>query len=119
MYYNIKSDINMGTYAYFNLSNYGIAILDAILNNSTRSMMPYGHHLDSDSTLLPLTKSAITWFGGGTFGKVLLTGLLDYRPTLRRPADIDALRLLNSTANNGDNWIGMRSGRVDRITKES
>ena len=26
--------------------------------------MPAGHHLDSDSTLLPLPKSAITWFGG-------------------------------------------------------
>ena len=27
-------------------------------------MMPDGHHSDSDSTLLPLPKSAITWFGG-------------------------------------------------------
>ena len=27
-------------------------------------MMPAGHHSDSDSTLLPLPKSAITWFGG-------------------------------------------------------
>ena len=27
-------------------------------------MMPGGHHSDSDSTLLPLPKSAITWFGG-------------------------------------------------------
>ena len=26
--------------------------------------MPAGHHSDSDSTLLPLPKSAITWFGG-------------------------------------------------------
>ena len=38
--------------------------MDAILNNSKRSMMPAGHHSDSDSTLLPLPKSAITWFGG-------------------------------------------------------
>ena len=37
---------------------------DAISNNSKRSMMPAGHHSDSDSTLLPLPKSAITWFGG-------------------------------------------------------
>ena len=34
------------------------------MNNSKRSMMPAGHHSDSDSTLLPLPKSAITWFGG-------------------------------------------------------
>ena len=27
-------------------------------------MMPAGYHSDSDSTLLPLPKSAITWFGG-------------------------------------------------------
>ena len=27
-------------------------------------MMPAGHHSDSDSTLLPLPKSSITWFGG-------------------------------------------------------
>ena len=27
-------------------------------------MMPAGHHSDSDSTLLPLPKSTITWFGG-------------------------------------------------------
>ena len=27
-------------------------------------MMPAGHHSYSDSTLLPLPKSAITWFGG-------------------------------------------------------
>ena len=27
-------------------------------------MMPAGHHSDSDSTLLPLPKSAITWVGG-------------------------------------------------------
>ena len=27
-------------------------------------MMPAGHHSNSDSTLLPLPKSAITWFGG-------------------------------------------------------
>ena len=26
--------------------------------------MPAGHHSDSDSTLFPLPKSAITWFGG-------------------------------------------------------
>ena len=26
--------------------------------------MPAGHHSDYDSTLLPLPKSAITWFGG-------------------------------------------------------
>ena len=38
--------------------------MDAILNNSKRSMMPAGHHSDSDYTLLPLPKSAITWFGG-------------------------------------------------------
>ena len=38
--------------------------MDAILNNTKRSMMPAGHHSDSDSTLLPLPKSAITWFGG-------------------------------------------------------
>ena len=43
---------------------YGVAILDAILNNSKRSMMPAGHHSDSDSTLLPPPKSSITWFGG-------------------------------------------------------
>ena len=43
---------------------YSVTILDAILNNSKRSMMPAGHHSDSDSTLLPLPKSAITWFGG-------------------------------------------------------
>ena len=38
--------------------------MDAILNISKRSMMPAGHHSDSDSTLLPLPKSAITWLGG-------------------------------------------------------
>ena len=38
--------------------------MDAISNNSKRSMMPAGHHSDSDSTLLPLPKSSITWFGG-------------------------------------------------------
>ena len=27
-------------------------------------MMSAGHHSDSDSTLLPLPKSTITWFGG-------------------------------------------------------
>ena len=27
-------------------------------------MMPAGHHSDSDSTLLPLPKSVITWLGG-------------------------------------------------------
>ena len=27
-------------------------------------MMPAGHHSDSDSILLPIPKSAITWFGG-------------------------------------------------------
>ena len=27
-------------------------------------MMPARHHSDFDSTLLPLAKSAITWFGG-------------------------------------------------------
>ena len=27
-------------------------------------MIPAGRHSDSDSTLLPLPKSAITWFGG-------------------------------------------------------
>ena len=27
-------------------------------------MMPAGYHSDSDSTLLPLPKSSITWFGG-------------------------------------------------------
>ena len=37
--------------------------MDAILNNSKRSMMPAGHHSDSDATLLPLPKSPITWFG--------------------------------------------------------
>ena len=42
-------------------SLYGVAIFDAILNNSKRSMMPAGHQSDSDSTLLSLTKSAITW----------------------------------------------------------
>ena len=42
----------------------GVAIFDAILNNSKRSIMPARHHSDSDSTLLPLPKSAITWFGG-------------------------------------------------------
>ena len=39
-------------------------MLDAILNNSKRSIMPAGHHSDSDSTLLPLPKSPITWFMG-------------------------------------------------------
>ena len=34
-------------------------------------MMPAGHHSDSDSTLLPLPKSAITWFGG-IFASVLV-----------------------------------------------
>ena len=43
---------------------YRVAILDAILNNSKCSTMPAGHHSDSDSTLLPLPKSSITWFGG-------------------------------------------------------
>ena len=38
--------------------------MDAILNNSKRSMMPAGHHSNSDSTLLHLPKSSITWFGG-------------------------------------------------------
>ena len=33
------------------------------MNNSKRSMMPVGHHSDSDFTLLPLPKPAITWFG--------------------------------------------------------
>ena len=32
-------------------------------------MMPAGYHSDSDSTLLPLQKSAITWFGG-TFARL-------------------------------------------------
>ena len=59
MYYNIKADINSRKYACS-----GVAILDAILNNSKRSMMLAGHHSYSDSTLLPLPKSAITWFGG-------------------------------------------------------
>ena len=27
-------------------------------------MMPAWHHADSDSTVLPLPKSVITWFGG-------------------------------------------------------
>ena len=27
-------------------------------------MMPAGHHSDSDSTVLPLPKSPITWLGG-------------------------------------------------------
>ena len=43
---------------------HSVAILDAILNNQKCSMMPAGHHSDSDSTLLPLPKSSITWFGG-------------------------------------------------------
>ena len=43
---------------------FGVTILDAILNNSKRSMMPAGHHSDSDSTLLPLPKSSVIWFGG-------------------------------------------------------
>ena len=64
MYYNIKSDITVRKYAYFSLSGYRFAILDAILNNSKRSMIPAGYHSDSDSTPLPLQKSAITWFGG-------------------------------------------------------
>ena len=38
--------------------------MDAILNNSKRSMIPAGHHSDSDSTVFPLPKSSITWFGG-------------------------------------------------------
>ena len=50
---NIKSVIKLLTYACFSLSSYGVAILDAILNNSKSSMMPAGHHSDSDSTLLP------------------------------------------------------------------
>ena len=36
-------------------------------------MMPAGHHSDSDSTLLPLPKSSITWFGG-IFCKVTPSG---------------------------------------------
>ena len=64
MCYNIKSDIKLRTYACFSLSSYRVAILDAILNYSKRSMMPAGHHSVSDSTLLPLPKSLITWFGG-------------------------------------------------------
>ena len=56
--------------------------MDAILNNSTRSMKPAGHHSDSDSALLPLLKSAITWFGGILQGwrknAYLAAGLLDY-----------------------------------------
>ena len=64
MYYNIKYDIYLRTHACFSHSSYGVAILDALLNNSKRSLMPGGHHSDSDSTLLPPSSSAITWFGG-------------------------------------------------------
>ena len=62
MYYTIKLDLR--TYACFSLLSCDVAILDAILNNSKCSIMPAGRHSDSDSTLLPLPKSAVTWFGG-------------------------------------------------------
>ena len=41
-------------------------------------MMPAGHHSDSDSTLLPLPKSSITWLGG-IFARLppLAAGLTD------------------------------------------
>ena len=53
--------------------------MDAILNNSKRSMMPAGYHSDSDYTLLPLPQSSITWFGG-IFARLppLAAGLLPY-----------------------------------------
>ena len=43
-------------------------------------MMPAGHHSDSDSTLLPLPKSSITWFGG-IFARLppLAAGLVSLR----------------------------------------
>ena len=42
-------------------------------------MMPAGHHSDSGSTLLPLPKLAITWFGG-IFARLppLAAGLVDW-----------------------------------------
>ena len=54
--------------------------MDAILNNSKRSMMPAGHHSDYDSTLLPKPKSSITWFGG-IFARLppLAAGLLTWK----------------------------------------
>ncbi len=55
------------------------------MNNSKRSMMPAGYHSDSDSTLLPLPKSAITWFGG-IFARLppLAAGLLGNDRTTNR-----------------------------------
>ena len=44
-------------------------------------MMPAGHHSDSDYTLLPLPKSAVTWLGG-IFARSSLW-LLDYETSCR------------------------------------
>ena len=38
----------MQTYACFSFSSYGVAIMDAVLNNPKRLVMPAGHHSDAD-----------------------------------------------------------------------
>ena len=53
------------------------------MNNSKRSTMPAGHHSDSDSTLLPLPKSAIIWFGGIFENAYLAAGLVHARTFAR------------------------------------
>ena len=101
MHYNIKSDINLRKYAFFNTCR--VAILDAILNNSKCSMMPAGHHSDSDSTLLPLPKSAITWFGG-IFARLppLAAGIIDGCQSIGRLLCRLVIRLLQEFVRESD-----------------
>ena len=51
-------------------------------------MMPAGHPSDSDYTLLPLPKSAITWFGG-IFARLRGKCLLGCRTTKDEEMDRD------------------------------
>ena len=60
MYYNIKLDIHLQMYACFRMLSYGVAKLDAILDNSKHSIPAAGHHSDSDSTLLTLPESTFS-----------------------------------------------------------
>ena len=59
-------------------------------------MMPAGHHSDCDSTLLPLPKSSITWFGGIFARLPPLAARLTKMGLDRRPREECAVFLLTN-----------------------
>ena len=86
--------------------------MDAILNNSKRSMMPAGHHSDSDSTLLPLPKSAITWLGGIFARLPPLAARLNPKNTKKSPIHENTNAKI--TCDFGDDRCRIASARLEK-----